>query len=195
MPIERRAALDPRADLASLCAAQEWIDDCLARAGDALEVVRSEISGWSALQQLAHVALANELSLKNVAALADGAGLLVRRGGEPIAGARALLASGRFPRGVAQAPRMVRPPAAIDRALLARWLADGRRAAAAIDPAAVPAGDLKIPHQILGALDGREWLRFAAAHACHHLVIAAEVLRAAQGPALTDPPAVAPVPA
>jgi hypothetical protein len=73
---------------------------------------------------------------------------------------------------------MVRPPERVQRELLLEWLADGRRALAALDPATVVAGELKIPHQLLGPLDAPQWARFAAVHTRHHLVIVREVLEA-----------------
>jgi hypothetical protein len=136
------------------------------------------VSGWSPEQHLAHVALANELVLRNVKSIAKGSGLLLVQGGEPKPGVLAMLAEGALPRGRAQAPRMVRPPDSIERELLHQWLADGRNELAALDPATLAPGELKVPHQLLGPLDAPQWARFAAVHTRHHLVIVREVLEA-----------------
>ena len=185
---------DPARDLATLSAATGWIDGVIRDDADALALRAPAVSGWSVEHHLAHVALANELCLRNLASLAKGAGLLVVEGGEPVAGTREALNAGRIPRGFAQAPRMVRPPELVERALLVEWQASNRRAIDALTaaPATVRASALKIPHQLLGRLDAVEWLRFAAVHSVHHLEIVADVLRsAAPGRALPALPALA----
>jgi len=174
-------ALDPLADHARLSALQLAIDEWIVRAGERLALPSPSVSGWSAEQHLAHVALANELVLRNLKSLALGRGALIVEGGEPKPGVRAILESGRLPRGVAQAPRMVRPPESIERALMLQWLEDGRRELASLDPRTIVAGRLRVPHQQLGPLDAQEWMRFAVAHTRHHLVIAREVLVALDG--------------
>jgi hypothetical protein len=141
--------------------------------------VVSHVSGWSCQQHLAHLALANELCARNLASLARGEGLLVQRGGEADPRALEVLAAGRLPRGEAQSPRMVRPPAEVDPELLRTWLDDGRAAFAALDPATLVGSELKIAHQVLGPLDATQWARFACVHTHHHLEIAQEVLAAA----------------
>ena len=70
----------------------------------------------------------------------------------------------------------MRPPEKVDRELVAQWLADGKHELAGLDAAQLVANDLKVSHQILGPLDARQWLRFGAVHARHHLVIVADVL-------------------
>jgi len=169
-------ALDPLADHTRLgalqCAIERWIGD----AGALLPRTAPSVSGWSAEQHLAHVALANELVLRNLKSLALGRGALVVEGGEPKPGVREILEACRLPRGVAQAPRMVRPPETIERDLMLQWLGDARRELAALDPRTIVHGTLRIPHQLLGPLDAVQWLRFGVAHTTHHLLIAREVL-------------------
>ena len=172
---------DPIADHAQLARLQELIERWLAEHEPALLHVAAGVSGWSAEQHLAHVALANELVLRNLKSLAKGSGLLVIEGGEPVPGALELLVSGRLPRGAAQSPRIVRPPAAVERGLLREWLSDGRRELAALDPHSIRATGQRIPHQILGPLDAPQWLRFGVVHTRHHLGIAREVLLAHDG--------------
>jgi hypothetical protein len=146
--------------------------------------LRAPLSGWSAEEHLAHAALANELVLRNLSSLLKGSGLLVVQGGEAVPGALDLLHAGRLPRGEAQAPRMVRPPAKVEAEMLKLWLEEGRAGFAALDPARIASSGLKIPHQVLGPLDATEWLRFAVVHTRHHLVIAREVLEALGAQAL-----------
>src|SRR5262245_54268775 len=174
-------AFDPARDLADLAVLYGTIDELLGRDPADLAAVVAARSGWSSEQHLAHVTLANELVLRNLASLAAGRGALIVRGGQPHPHAQALLAAGRLPRGVAQSPRMVRPPERVQRALLAQWLADGRAALAALDPRALVPSELKIPHQLLGPLDAPQWARFAVVHTRHHLEIVRELLADAPG--------------
>lgn len=170
---------DAASELATLAQLQDELDT-LFRLDPAVAVrVVPPVSGWSAEQHLAHVALANELVLRNLASLASGAGVLLVHGAESNPAALAVLASGALPRGQAQAPRIVRPPQRIERELLGQWLADARAALARLDPATLRAGEPKISHQALGPLDAPQWARFAVVHTRHHLAIAREVLAAA----------------
>lgn len=168
-------AFDPAADLAELGALQQAIEELLALDPATLARVAPSVSAWSSEQHLAHIALANELVLRNLKSLAAGSGLLVTRGGEPDPRALAVLADGRLPRGQAQAPRMVRPPERVERELLTQWLTDGRNALAELDPRTLLANEFKIPHQLLGPLDAPQWARFAVVHTRHHLEILREV--------------------
>lgn len=153
--------------------------DLLAGDPAALASVAASVSGWSALAHLAHVSLANELVLKNLASLHKGSGMLVLQQAQPDPEALRVLASGVLPRG-AQSPRMVRPPADIDIDTGRAWAAGVVEQARAF-AASRPAGALQplwIPHQVLGPLTFAEWARFGAMHTRHHLGIAREVLAA-----------------
>ena len=178
---------DTVSDHARLVALQAVIDRWLAELGERMDVVAPAVTAWSPLKHVAHVALANELVLRNIKSLVSGQGALVVQGGEPVKGALRLLETGLIERGRAQSPRMVRPPEAVDRALLREWLDDGRHELQALDPLVIRAGDLKVPHQLLGPLDAPQWVRFGVVHTRHHLAIAGEAL-AAQG---ADPAALA----
>lgn len=170
---------DARAELGALSALYDSVDVLLRLDPERLMRVVPASSGWCAEQHLAHVTLANELVLRNIASLASGRGVLIVRGGVPHPKALQVLETGRIPRGEATAPRMVRPPEKVQRELLAQWLADGRRALGellALDDAALAPSELKIPHQLLGPLDLPQWTRFGVVHTRHHLAIAEEVL-------------------
>ena len=169
-------------DIAAGFAELELACACL-RAIEALdpargELRRPELSGWSALEHVAHVALANELIVRNLHSLISGGGPLVQAAGEPAQGALNVLESGVIPRGQAQSPRMVRPPTRIDRALLVDWLATSEQGfghfSGQIEIVARAPG--RVPHQLLGPLTAAQWVRFASIHTRHHLAIAEQVL-------------------
>jgi hypothetical protein len=143
--------------------------------------VVAEVSGWSVEHHIAHLSLANELVVRNLRSLLKGAGPFVVEVGEPPAEALAVLAAGKFPRGRAQAPRIVRPPETVNREYLDEWLAGNARDFAELrqKAAQLDACSLKVPHQILGPLSAAQWVRFAATHTRHHLDIAREILAAA----------------
>lgn len=140
------------------------------------------VSGWSVEQHVAHVSLANELVARNLRSLLKGAGPFVVESGEPPAEALAVLAAGKFPRGRAQAPRIVRPPEAVNREYLAEWLAGNRKDFGEVRARAaeLAACTRRVPHQVLGPLSAAQWVRFAATHTRHHLDIAGELVAAAR---------------
>jgi hypothetical protein len=170
----------PALDLERLRALCDAIDVWIERHGADLQRSVPAISAWSPEHHLAHVALANELVIRNLKSLLRGEGPLVTHDAPPRPGALELLSAGRLPRGAAQSPRMVRPPETIRRDFLLEWLADDRRELEALAPALAQAqpGGPTIAHQLLGPLDAAQWLRFGAVHTHHHLTIAGEVLAA-----------------
>lgn len=167
-------------EFAALRACLFDIDGLLARPANDLQRIVPSVSGWSVEQQLAHVALANELVARNLASIAKGVGPLLVPTGEPPPEALAVLVAGKFPRGQAQAPRMVVPPREVERAYLLDWLAGNRRDFAALEGkiAELGASTLRVPHQLLGPLSASQWVRFAAVHTRHHIEIAHEILAA-----------------
>jgi hypothetical protein len=179
------ASFDPGRDAALLRDYQAVIDELIAEFAEALTIAVPAVSGWSPEQHLAHVALANELVLRNVKSIAKGSGLLLVQGGEARPDVLRMLADGALPRGRAQAPRMVRPPERVERELLLQWLSDGRRELETLDATLLTPGELKVPHQLIGPLDAPQWMRFGAVHTRHHLAIVLEVLaQSAPGRAL-----------
>jgi hypothetical protein len=168
-------------EFASLRESCAEIDRLLALPLPDLRRPAPQVSAWTAEQQVAHLALANELVIRNLHSLIKGSGAFVVDVGEPPEPALAVLAAGRFPRGRAQSPRIVRPPETIERDLVLEWAASGRDGFEQLSKR-VPelrAATKRVPHQILGPLTASQWLRFAAAHTRHHLVIAAEILATA----------------
>jgi hypothetical protein len=171
---------ETRDDFAALRPALEDLQRIVALPAEVAELRRPEQSGWSALEHVAHVSLANELIVRNLHGLASGQGLLLQQDGEPAAGALEVLESGVIPRGRAQSPRMVRPPARIDRALLAEWMKTAEvgfeHFSARVELLELATG--RIPHQLLGPLTAPQWVRFARIHTLHHLAIADTLLKA-----------------
>lgn len=142
-----------------------------------------EVSGWSVEQHLYHTALATDLALGNVRAAATGKGMLVREEGELGDWAAEVLGRDEQPRGVTEAPRMVRPGETVDPAFLAQEQAGNRRVLEELGELAeaIASSTSWVPHQDLGTLRAAHWLRFAALHARHHLAIVEDVRAAAGG--------------
>lgn len=172
---------DPERSLARLDALVARVEELVQLAEPVLFRAHPAISGWTLAQHLFHVSLANELSLKNALALADRRGALIRPCGALAPEAADVLRRGRIPRGVAQAPRFVRPPPNLTCAALRDFAAASRRALELVRPRVSELASAPgcIPHQILGDLDACGWLRFARLHTAHHLRILRELPTAA----------------
>ena len=137
-----------------------------------------EVSGWSVEQHLFHIALATDLAFQHVRSLVAGKGRLIQAEGAIDPRAADVLQSDRTPRGAAQAPRMVTPDAEVDPEYLATELRMNREALQKLRELEVEiqAAPGWIPHQVLGPLAAKHWLRFAALHARHHWAIIRDVL-------------------
>ncbi len=173
-------ALDPARSLERLGRSLGRVAARLEDAPERLLAPVPAISAWSVAEHLFHLVLACDLSLRNATSLVRDAGRLVREPVDRNAEALAILRRGRFPRGEAEAPRFVRPPARVDLALLAQLLGEVRDTARSLaaDPGALRDAPRAVPHQVLGDLTCAEWLRFARAHTAHHLWIVRDVERA-----------------
>lgn len=175
--------VDPQRDAARLkefyVAAGELLEQPEAR----LRQVMPEVSGWSALGQLFHVFLANELALRNVRMLIVGESAWIKEASAPTFLGHLILNWDFMPRGVGQSPRTVRPPEKPNFEIVRETLTSGAAALEELTPdlpglARIPGG---IPHKDLGPLSAAQWLRFARLHGLHHLALAREVLDAAAG--------------
>jgi hypothetical protein len=167
-------------DRAGLAGSLARVGRLLDRPEDALRA-RTPASGWSALEHLFHLVLANDMSLKNARNLARGSGRLIApmpAPGERDPRAAVILAHGRLPRGT-PAPRFVIPPANPDLALVREIHAETVAAASSAELAVLPDSGTGIPHQALGVLSAAEWIRFARMHSAHPLRIAPAVLATA----------------
>jgi len=156
------------------------LEEVLALPEERLLAKAPGVSGWSAAEHVFHMVLACDLSLRNAVSLARDEGRLVREPEDRQDEAQEILVQGVIPRGVAEAPRFVTPPAKIDLSLVRQLLGEVREARATVatllDPLRV--APRTIPHQLLGDLTGPEWVRFARVHTNHHLAIVDEVLAA-----------------
>ncbi|MDZ4773845.1 MAG: DinB family protein [Planctomycetota bacterium] len=165
-------------DLAAYRAAAHEVERLLSGDVEILQRPIERISGWSPVQHAAHLTLANELVLKNIASLAKGSGMLVMLDALQTPRALEILAAGQLPRGEAKSPRMVVPPLDIDVRVAREWAtkftSDLAAQCAALDFARAPR--CFIPHQVLGPLDLAQWVRFGLVHTRHHLSIAREIL-------------------
>jgi hypothetical protein len=165
-------------ELQRLGALLDRVERALALPAEDLSTPREELSAWSPAQQLFHLTLANELSLKNVSNLVAEKGALIRPLESLHPRAREVLRRGRFPAG-AEAPRFVRAPERVDLELLRSIASDVRTAHGGLEGRgeAIAAAPNGIPHQALGVLSAAQWVRFARMHSAHHLELARRILR------------------
>jgi len=170
---------DVRRDHERLGAALARCERLLEERGAALWRREPAVSAWSPAEHLFHVALANELSLKNVRSLVEGKGLLVKPYEGTPAEALDVLRRGRIPSGVAKAPRFVTPPARFELERLEELQRDNAKLSRSLALALREPLDTTraVRHQLLGELTAPLWLRFARVHTAHHLRIASRVLR------------------
>lgn len=164
---------DPQRSLARLAALQERVEALAALPEATLFREHPGVSGWTLAQHLFHVSLASELSLKNALALVARRGALIRPCTPLVPEAADVLRRGRIPRGTAQAPRFVRPPATLGPESLREFVAASARVLSEALPRARELAEAPgcIPHQLLGDLDACAWARFARVHTAHHLRI------------------------
>lgn len=163
---------------------RDFYDDVAARLEAADEVLFSpvpSVSSWSPAQHVYHILRANASMLKAASVLASG-----RSGdAEPTLteAGRRVLEAGTIPRGVATAPKNVRPPDDLDRATLEEMLARSREKldAVADEVGAVEAADGAFPHPAWGGLTAAEWVRAARVHSDHHAAILDDVYAARAG--------------
>ena len=179
-PGNPEAELCCRADLAGLRRALARVRVLLELPESTLFTPQSEISLWCIAEQLNHLILADDLSVRNVRTVAKGSGMLLRDPEKRDPEALAILTRGRFPRGQAEAPRFVRPPKVVDVPLCRRFLDELEAELEAVEAElpALLAETRCVPHQVLGDLTGPDWLRFARAHSAHHLLIVRDLLAA-----------------
>lgn len=167
-----------RDDLRAYREAAHDVERLLTGESALLERPIERISGWSPVQHVAHLTLANELVLKNMLSLAKGAGMLVVFEASQIPRALEVLAAGKLPRGEAKSPRMVVPPTDVDTRVAREWAAkftsDLEAHTTTLNLDHTPR--CYVPHQLLGPLDLAQWVRFGLIHTRHHLTIAREIL-------------------
>jgi len=142
------------------------IDGLLAIARDqdpAVDTV-TPVSGWSMLDHVEHLALADEASLHQLeAALERDSGPPLRLGG------RLVLLTGWIPRGVGKAPEPSRPASSGRNAVVARFEAVRQRVEELGGKLSqIGSSRGRASHPVFGGLTAAQWLRFLAIHHHHH---------------------------
>lgn len=164
---EHHAALETRFDrLTSL----------LERDDDHLFLRAPAVSGWSVAEQLHHTAAATGRMLAAVERIAQQKPPAADGGKVTVIG-RAVLMTGRFPRGKGKAPKGTIPPEQFDRAELERALSRCRGTYDRIPPLfeAAAGSTFRVEHPYFGWLSAEQWLRLAAVHADHHFLIIGDI--------------------
>lgn len=171
--------MKPASEMHSILQGLARIDELLAWPSERLYVVVSSVSGWSPAQQVEHVLLSLDAVFGVIAGLESGEDGRIRGKGSPRLMARALLLTGRIPRGRAQAPDFVQPEAVPGRAGLREKHEDVRATADALAARVGSLADVEgtIPHGFLGHFTALQWLRFARIHTDHHLAIIDDIDR------------------
>jgi hypothetical protein len=148
------------------------MEELLHREDDSLFRHDPAVSSWSVANQLHHVATATGLMLVGVDRISKQKSPAAAEGNINAIG-RALLLSGRFPRGRAQAPVRSRPPenatrGEIEKSLVrSRSLYEGQPTILQ----AASASSWRLKHPYFGMLDACQWMKLAVIHADHHFLI------------------------
>lgn len=171
----------PESDLPDLERRLNTIEARIVAGQDDLRELRADEDSWSVAEHIFHLALANELSLKNAAALHSRVGRLIRDPENTHPDAEKVLEAGVIPRGN-QAPRFVAPPKVIDLELLLELVQGNRTMIRDLEPygADLIRAPRAIPHQLLGDLSAVQWVRFARIHTDHHWGIIQEIAQASK---------------
>ena len=147
-------------------AANDWLD------ADALHTAVPAVSDWTPAQHVYHFARTNASMLKAAQVLtlgrADAETPALKPAGERI------LEDGTIPRGVAEAPEVVRPPDDLDDAMLRDTVDRSRQTfddVLALDAAKIADAEGGLTHPLWGTLTAPQWVRAARIHAEHHLAI------------------------
>lgn len=135
---------------------------------------KAQISGWSVAEHCHHAAIVSGSIATVVRGLLHGRG---EEGPPPEQVALDILASGRIPRGLGQAPEGMVPE---EHAEARTVQAVVRKSRGKWEPLLghteeIDACPLRFPHHSLGLFTAAEWVRFAATHTDHHLRIVDEI--------------------
>ena len=147
-------------------------DDAMWRRADS-------VSTWSVAEQLYHIAAAAGRMLTAAERTLDREAP-AREDGRPSVVGRAVMLTGRIPRGKGTAPSTVHPPDDLRREQLehsAHWC---RRVydRLAERPDEIAAATWRAEHFVFGWLDAMQWLRIVAIHTDHHFLIVDDILAA-----------------
>jgi len=146
----------------------------LARNQDPAVDAVTPVSGWSVLDHVEHLALADEASLHQLeAALERDSGPPIRLAG------RAVLLTGWIPRGVGKAPEPSRPASSGREAVVTRFEAVRHRVEELSGKLGqIGSGRGRASHPVFGGLSAAQWLRFLTIHHHHHRKIIDAIRRA-----------------
>lgn len=171
-----QSSYSPESDLPDLERRLNEIEARLVSGNARLSVIEQGVSGWCISEHIFHLALANELSLKNAAALHSQRGRLIREAVDVQPETETYLQQGVIPRGK-QAPRFVMPPKRIDMDILLELVQGNRRMINELEPygADLYRAPHAIPHQLVGDMNAVQWVRFARVHTDHHWAIIREI--------------------
>ena len=137
-----------------------------------------EISDWSVGEQLTHV----ELSLISMAMQCERAlrKPATSQDSGPNRIGRMILTKGVFPRGRAQAPKLVVPKGTVDTDTIRELLSKAKRKWFTIEELSdeISNSNAVSPHPLLGDFTARDWVRLAPIHTEHHLKIVREIIAA-----------------
>lgn len=133
------------------------------------------VSGWTPAQHLYHLSRTNASMLKAALQLARG-----EADAEPPAlkpAGRRILQTGTIPRGVADAPDLVRPPESLDDEALRETVDRSRQKFDAVLEAGRALADAEggLTHPLWGTLTAPQWVGAARVHAQHHLQIVNDI--------------------
>ncbi|MDF1701725.1 MAG: DinB family protein [Planctomycetota bacterium] len=138
------------------------------------------ISHWSPAQQVEHIAQAGLGMTAMIEKLEAGcAHERIQPKGSPSVTGRAILLTGRIPRGRAEAPTGTLPAPIPARAALVERVRDLSGAAAAIAARASTLRQVRGVgrHPMLGWFSAAQWWRFLRVHTEHHLAVIADIDR------------------
>lgn len=150
----------------------DWLD------ADARYTAVPSVSAWTPAQHVYHIARANASMLKAAQVLASGDADAEEPNLKPAG--RSILRRGTIPRGVANAPDVVRPPDDVDDVTLRKSLVRSRQKFEDVRDLgdALLEAEGGLTHPLWGTLTASEWVRAARIHAEHHLAILDDIAAA-----------------
>lgn len=152
----------------------------LDRSDDELQRLAPSVSQWSVAKQMHHVAAATGLMLTGITRIARKASPAIEEGRINTIG-RAVMMTGRLPRGKARAPARTMPPETVSRDLLTAAISRSKATFTSLPEVFEAAAQTgwKVEHPYFGPLDPYQWLKLAALHADHHFRIIEDIDSAA----------------
>ena len=135
---------------------------------------KPHISGWSVAEHCHHSAIVSGSIATVVRGLLRGKG---EEGPPPDQVALDILASGRIPRGVGEAPEGMHPEEHAESRTIQAVVRKSRGKWESLleHTEDIDACTLRLPHHSLGRFTAAEWVRFASTHTDHHLRIVDEI--------------------